>query len=406
MTGPTMEKLAALATRESYNSLKKCDAALHDRQRGWVIANVQAAVRTFYRSNKVRGQKEMLDSLGFVSNGQTLSVLDLLVILEETTHPKAWLKTRSIEALLFFSVAARRFKEGGTSAYRTQPSILQFFGPSLGKDFYAEGECDPAESANVGGEQVNILAQLVRLKAEPLEPYADAARLATLEQATRQCARVHGKIITEQARWRDLDTRDATTLESLDLDKWAVLLVFYGDGQHWRLLLVLRYGWEGQLAHIVYDPLYRITQPGAPGTIIDEEQAERALRILRGMSNMGYSVFSSWPLLIEGSPANSQQDWWSCGWRAFTYFETIVEHFGRTGNATPALDNEADEHVLALFDTTREASDEEREEQLEQCKRLRVDFRILVTALLALAYHTLDEEITKDKASRVPLNRF
>lgn len=410
-----------------YRTPKTSADHLHARGRGWIAQHVIASVQKFYDANRKRGRasrEQMDDSVTIISNGQALNIKDLLNVLEHLERStKVWVSTQTIESLLLFSRALNYYRN--TPVYYRHPNLLQVLGPAAGLDFFVEGSYNNTRArsrfaSTLATERVDVLAQLVRYAEQGQEapaPYADAIRLATMAHAQGRCKRLIDKILTRRALWRngELPDRNAEVLlrEAAALSGWSVLLVFYGDDTHWRLLLVLAHGTDDRVSHIIYDPLYRFTQHDSPGSLLigknDEAEeggdVEYVMSVLRGMATLGYpGVFDgTWPIIIEGATPGQQKDGWTCGWRAFLYFERIVEHFSREPHAEPILDDDADVSVLALFERTRKATQEEEREfqgrSMKECVQLREELLDLIRCTLALAYHTLDELIKKTPPS-------
>lgn len=385
--------IAKFAATPRFKDVGACDEFLHHRDRIGIKRAVETCVSTYYKANRAKFRSGLHDLGGadIIYNGQKLLVSELLVILDDTRHARAWIKTSTIEALLMTSRAAKKLWE------RSSPKV-QIFGPALGRDFYEEGDINSVNEG-IKTQYVDIAAQLFRLQKEatPLAPHADAVRLATLARVAEQGDHLRRKIILEQARWRGWSAGPDSWRE-LKLEQWHALIVFYGDNTHWRLALVLRYGMFDQLAHIVYDPLYRMLRPDDPGHVDESkvDQVERFMCIMRGMSTMGYNVLSSWPILVEGATPGDQKDGWSCGWRAFMHFEAIANYLAQSSNADLVYDEDADKNVLALFGM--EAKEEK--EQLAQCERLRTELRDIVECILALVHHVGQDEIRKENAAK------
>lgn len=398
MTDDIRTRLSRLAADPRFNSAKACDDFLHARGRNWLKGAVEKCVRDICKANKAKRRSALdgLESEDIISNGQKLSIQELLRVLDTTNYPKEWINTNTIEALLMISTAAAKLRE------KSAPTV-QIFGPALGMDFYEEGDID-SNNTNIKTQHIDMLAQLMRLKKEeePLTPHVDTVRLASLVLAAEQASHIRRKVIVEQARWRELPVT-ADSWRDLKLEDWHALIVFYGDNTHWRLALVLRHGTPEEVVHIVYDPLYRMLESDDPGHVAKADQVEYFTRIMRGMFNMGYNVLDSWPILIEGATAGDQMDGWSCGWRAFIHFEMLANHFVHNQHVGPAYYEDAYKGVLALAGEHAKT----RGERLEQVGRLRDELRDVVTCILALVHHVAQDEIRKESGSRVaPLNRF
>lgn len=399
-----------------------CEQFLTQRKRRWCIDLARRVVQNYYvkkksaASGQKRGKEEevisTLEEALIQSNGQSCQLSDLLLAYrqmhakgEEEESKDQMTSTWVLNTWIFFSpmLHAAREKRG----QELWPVSLQLFSSDTGRNFVVEGSrrVDPSVATTGRAKPLSFWLQIAREKQADeqhaldglyvISPLEQNRRLATVELLVEETRRFTSNVVAPQYRWHhdtpmsaEGEKSEAQIGQELRLDDWRFIFIIFGDDIHWRLLLLVKYGFGSVPTTLLFDSWDGDTLLDAStGNIRSEKHYEMITDILKGLSAMGYFVVeSSLPLIIEGIRPGIQTDGWSCGWQTLIHLESLVELV-----TADDFIYEADhlEIILSLY--PREATHTWKrariQERLVQCRAMRDELSQVLACTLALLHH-------------------